>query len=404
MNEEGGYWSSEDGILVRLEMLGNAVVYGSFNGAIRISANAFGITKLMMAGPEPVCPYCQQYYGEIYQVNWFMPEFPAHPNCFLPEVPVMTDRGLRQIGSVRIGDRVLTHRGRFRPVTYIHKNMFEGKLYRFGDVYATGEHPFLTEDGWVRADRVDDVADILCSEINNDRQSSMRVETDKCPIMASKKNFLPSVMAQFSSGIMPVSPVDLDGDSPFGDGEVDVVDVDGILGNNGYPLVDEDGEEPLFKLRKRGSGLNGEGVFDFLPMGPLHMAGMGGVELPEPLLGCHSTPFVPAKLTWCKRCSGFYKAGRYHALRNIVSLGDLPLEHSALVEFNDILGRQFGSLEDPLSISLPHNPSIRTITNNTDKYKGLVYNLEVEEDHTFTVGKDRLISHNCTHLWDVYIE
>jgi hypothetical protein len=78
-----GYWSSEDGILIRLEMLGEAVVYGTYNHAVQISANAFGITHLQIAGPAggPICDWCEEYLDRLYRVGQFMPELPHHPRC-----------------------------------------------------------------------------------------------------------------------------------------------------------------------------------------------------------------------------------------------------------------------------------------------------------------------------------
>jgi hypothetical protein len=76
-----GYWMSETGVNLRLEMLGQSIVWGSFNNAIKVSASSYGVHRFTMAGLPPVCKYCQQYYGHTYRMGQFMPNIPAHPYC-----------------------------------------------------------------------------------------------------------------------------------------------------------------------------------------------------------------------------------------------------------------------------------------------------------------------------------
>jgi predicted phage terminase large subunit-like protein len=70
--------------------------------------------------------------------------------------PIYTDRGFIRLGNVKIGDKVLTHRGRFRPVLAVHDqgviptvtvSTFCGRSVRT----APG-HPFLTPRGWMLAE------------------------------------------------------------------------------------------------------------------------------------------------------------------------------------------------------------------------------------------------------------
>ncbi len=69
--------------------------------------------------------------------------------------PVMTTRGRIRLGDVVVGDEVLTHRGRFRRVSAVHRQgylptvqvtTFAGRVVR-----AAPDHPFLTTRGWVQA-------------------------------------------------------------------------------------------------------------------------------------------------------------------------------------------------------------------------------------------------------------
>lgn len=64
---------------------------------------------------------------------------------------VITEAGPREISTVRAGDMVLTHKGRYRPVEMVGKHEYEGKMYGFrlnGTVdtqWFTAEHPM-----WMR--------------------------------------------------------------------------------------------------------------------------------------------------------------------------------------------------------------------------------------------------------------
>lgn len=98
--------------------------------------------------------------------RWTVAAGVQHPHCFIsPGVPIYTDRGWRPISSVRVGDLVLTHRGRFRPVTWTLDGVrHTGKVLairvsaggRNARVlpFVTPEHPFLTSRGWLSAGEV----------------------------------------------------------------------------------------------------------------------------------------------------------------------------------------------------------------------------------------------------------
>jgi len=82
-------------------------------------------------------------------------------NCFIdPKTPVLTDLGPMPIGKVRPGDRVLTHKGRFRPVVRtLAPRTYHGQVVRIdterqGKVTVTPEHAVLTDRGWIAAAKV----------------------------------------------------------------------------------------------------------------------------------------------------------------------------------------------------------------------------------------------------------
>jgi len=115
----------------------------------------------------------------------------SHPECLVDRnIKVYTSKGWRPVGSIRVGDLVLTHQGRFRKVTRVFRNkstdatisvhiQMATAITETRSLRVTGEHPLLTGEGhWVRADD-------LCSG-------------DKIQILAKK--------CQICDGMVPIHP------------------------------------------------------------------------------------------------------------------------------------------------------------------------------------------------------
>jgi len=72
----------------------------------------------------------------------------SHDDCLRKGAPIQTPGGFVNIEDIKIGDMVLTHKGRYRPVTNIIKKPFKGKSYKIhpfgsGPIEVTGEHPIF---------------------------------------------------------------------------------------------------------------------------------------------------------------------------------------------------------------------------------------------------------------------
>lgn len=71
--------------------------------------------------------------------------------CFPPGTRVVTDDGMRRIEDIRVGDRVLTHAGRFRSVYSTMNRPYDGDLTVLGSkslntVRVTSNHPFYVQN------------------------------------------------------------------------------------------------------------------------------------------------------------------------------------------------------------------------------------------------------------------
>jgi formate hydrogenlyase subunit 6/NADH:ubiquinone oxidoreductase subunit I len=84
--------------------------------------------------------------------------------CLPPSTPITTIDGIKPLSEVRVGDRVLTHTGKFRKVTRLFNRRYTGKLYTFRTLgnyeplITTEDHPILVygNEGvsWVYANQI----------------------------------------------------------------------------------------------------------------------------------------------------------------------------------------------------------------------------------------------------------
>lgn len=148
---------------------------------------------------QRVCPFCAPLHGEVVSIDEpFLEEGsvlkgdltpeqlifdskadpklkitndlqhpPLHPRCFVHHtVKIYTDKGVKTINKIEVGDKVLTHNGRYKKVVRLltddkryhgdvvkvrYKGLGFGKTNTRNSVTVTPEHPFLTKRGWVQA-------------------------------------------------------------------------------------------------------------------------------------------------------------------------------------------------------------------------------------------------------------
>lgn len=117
-------------------------------------------TKVEWLAGAGACPLCRAHNGLIYTLAQARGKIPHHANCFpSPKVGIYTVGGWRPIGSIEVGDLVLTHKGRFRPVTQLHRNIGPATLIRFRidwggtphEIVVTDNHPVLVNKVWTPA-------------------------------------------------------------------------------------------------------------------------------------------------------------------------------------------------------------------------------------------------------------
>jgi stage V sporulation protein R len=121
----------------------------------------YGLSKIyeMVINNDPCYAYLMRCNHDVDQ-KLVMAHVYGH--CLAPETLIETEDGVKPIVEVKVGEMVLTHTGRYRPVRVCARRRFRGTIYRLqveGSsecVRITGEHPVAILKGngkfaWVPA-------------------------------------------------------------------------------------------------------------------------------------------------------------------------------------------------------------------------------------------------------------
>jgi len=179
---------SDDGIVSILDKRGRPIRLDAYASMIartttREATNRGAIQQVQDSGSDLVqmtthfstCPICAPLEGRVYSISGKSAEYPPlnkafgggystiHPNCFIdPQVPIFTSKGWVSIGKVKVGNLVLTHTGKFRKVTKLHRNIGSPNIVKisinnrhskgvYNNLTVTTNHPILINDKWVDA-------------------------------------------------------------------------------------------------------------------------------------------------------------------------------------------------------------------------------------------------------------
>ena len=85
-----------------------------------------------------------------------LPKSTGKHACFSYDTLVTTDKGKKMIIDVKVGDMVLTHNNRFKPVMELHRTQtdylytIKAKNSKFEDIVVTGNHQLFTKDSRIK--------------------------------------------------------------------------------------------------------------------------------------------------------------------------------------------------------------------------------------------------------------
>jgi hypothetical protein len=148
--------------IVRTEQA-RAENYGELDGASQSKVvKGKTISNYMDAKTSPLCrrmiskygdkliPLDQNFKDDKTGGSWKAPPF--HVNCFLAGTKIKTDNGLKNIENIIPGDKVKTHKQRYKTVYATMSRQVDEEIYEIetskGKIEVTGNHPIMTSNGW----------------------------------------------------------------------------------------------------------------------------------------------------------------------------------------------------------------------------------------------------------------
>jgi len=142
--------------------------------------------------------HLQKDVTEVLKEHWDL--IIAFPPCFSGDTLVLTKDGYKEISKIKIGEFVLTHKGRWRKVTNI-MNHYENTRLRVritgsNDIITTENHPFFSKTrSW------------KCKRING-KLKNIKIETDSSWTEAGnlrKGNLVGSVLPPIENSHLDIS-------------------------------------------------------------------------------------------------------------------------------------------------------------------------------------------------------
>lgn len=334
---------------------------------------------------------------------------PAHMNAIVGGTLIETARGPIPIENVHVGELVLTHESRWRPVTavmskfYERPEVIEVKLNSGGVLRMTDDHPVLAVGrGWIRACELE-----AGDQLFENREQPSGVEWSSR--ISEEANDHPAPLAEsFIPGQIRVDPgsmastIDLHGNLSC-QAKVDYEIFDDVLVLEPDVFSLEDLDEGLFGEGDSLSKGRSEGVAD-LDSG---LVVPGWVSRLHALRGCVSTlgssdgvelcPVVVPGRADAIGIGGPDACGSvsdYDSMQ-LAEMRDLPsreTEFSADVPAGSPLPPVFFA-DDSLKSRLVHWSPVEVLSVAIVAHELPVFNLAVEEDETFIAGG--VIVHNC---------
>lgn len=130
-------------------------------------------------------------------------------SCITGDSPVITSYGAKPAEDIKVGDRVLTHKGRFRGVVGVKKSL-SSDTYRLRvnkrrtPIIITGNHLVLTNYGWVRVDELNPVKHHIASNTTVDVEEnthSISIQGKQTPYAQFKRKDI-TVKVDVTSDLM----------------------------------------------------------------------------------------------------------------------------------------------------------------------------------------------------------
>jgi DNA polymerase III alpha subunit len=109
---------------------------------------------------------CRRVYDLCHTDKRYQGKLNPILGCLMPGQEIHTIGGIKKVEDIQVGDLVLTHKGRYRPVTKLMSRTYDGDVYTFYQakngsrgITVTAEHPLYISGQdkrpkWMRADEI----------------------------------------------------------------------------------------------------------------------------------------------------------------------------------------------------------------------------------------------------------
>ncbi len=312
----------------------------------------------------------------------------AHPNCFPSGQMVKTSRGEIAIEKINIGDFVLTHKMRWKKVINTLSRDYSGELIILNNnIRSTPDHPHLLNNLWVAA-----------SDVRNGdygvKINSILEEIANEPSFSGKVFKFFSVLNSFFYGAMPTSQVQFDCQHAFRNGNVNIVLIDGGKRFNINTLFGKFFNKCNFIYGKLLISFNRICLLNKLSFSSLFPSDSTICIFCDKLSFAIRSIFVPEQLLFGHRPyvnSAITESSSDNFSVNIKKISNRFYRPSFIVKFYNLIVWCFYSLRHITSLAIIKSNVIVDI--KQEHFIGKVYNITVEDDHSFIC--QNIVTHNC---------
>lgn len=317
---------------------------------------------------------------------------PMPDACFTAGTLIETRRGQVPIEDVRVGDEVLTHKLRWRKVTYLMQREYEGELYGFNGCAPgmTANHPMLVDLDWRRADAV---------KCGSYMVEVVRGEAQDNPTCGAQGAFLGDVSGANTSPGVPVATVQFYRYLQMRDSNVDVVFVDGQL-RNGFEICQQMADTQAIFCS------TGESTLPGLGFGALCVWGKGLLSS----FSRQASKFLSLRFGHAAQ-SGLLAFGLGREGQAVLYEAFADSRTADIKGFTESSQRVLAGLQHLGQFVFGHVfPGIHGFTPKVRRcdsivrvpYSGVVYNFEVAEDNSYIA--DGFVVHNCQRCKSLFLD
>jgi hypothetical protein len=307
--------------------------------------------------------------------------------CFLPGTMVMSRRGNVPIEDLIVGDYVLTHRLRWRMVQSAYSRSYCGTIVCVDGVHSTRNHLFLSNMNWARTDslkRGDKIIRLTAFDPKNN------------PSVFSKEFFLEHIPGSCLPRLMPLSSIKLYCDLFLRDSDVDVVSTNRKL-KDWFKLIQEFGDTSRFFCRILKGALfgNGDLISGFWKVCKSNCD--IGVSGHRSFLRFTQRLIVEKFCFRMRPVNPIAKQDLPYVARRQSKVSANVCDGSGSKGIDDLFIAECDKTHIVSKVVIDH---IQQIT--TYPYTGQVFNLEIEDDHSYFAGG--IAVHNCPNCNRLYLE